>query len=452
MGELLNIVEKCQISAPANSVGERSLALTFYDLRWLLYKHPVHQLFLYDFHHSRSHFVETVIPNLKQSLSTTLEHFFLFASNLIVHTNPTSKKPEFRHVEGDSLMLTFAESDNLDFNYLKGDHPRECDKFHPLVPLIEGATKVSDFVKMPVCSIQVTLFPNSGVTIGITNNHALCDARSKYAFLMAWTSIAKYGTIGLLPSYDRVIICPNSLDDMLLKLPQIKTIDNTPELVDLSNKVRATFVLTRANINWLKKWLLVQLPTLEYVSSFVVGCAYVWTCIAKSRVLVEGKNGEYEVERFSCSMDWRSRLDPPVPQTYFGNCVWPTAAQTQTTILTGDRGFPTAVKLLEKAIRESNKGMFEDAEILLEKTFLPIPTIGVAGTPKLNVYNVDFGWGKPKKYEVISLDYYDSISVNVSKDSPEELEISLRLPPKQMDAFLTISRNELESILSEQFI
>ncbi|GJZ27425.1 malonyl-coenzyme A:anthocyanin 3-O-glucoside-6''-O-malonyltransferase-like protein [Tanacetum coccineum] len=253
---------------------------------------------------------------------------------------------------------------------------------------------------------------------------------------MAWTSIAKYGASelflarGLLPSYDRVIIYPNCLDEMLLKLPQIKDIDEnykTPELVDLqSNRVRATFVLTRANINWLKKWLLVQHPELEYVSSFVVGCAYVWTCIAKSRVHVEGKKGEYEVERFLCSMNWRSRLDPPVPQTYFGNCVWAATAQTQTTILTGDKGFPTA-------------------------GFLSIPTIGVAGTPKLNVYDVDFGWGKPKKYEVISLDYNDSISANASKDSPEELEIGLCLPPKQMDVFLTISRNELETILSEQF-
>ncbi|GKE35128.1 malonyl-coenzyme A:anthocyanin 3-O-glucoside-6''-O-malonyltransferase-like protein, partial [Tanacetum coccineum] len=126
-----------------------------------------------------------------------------------MHPNPSglTRKPEIRHVEGDSLMLTFAESD-LDFNYLKGDHPRDCNKFHLLVPLLEGPTKVSDFVKMPVCSIQVTLFPNSGVTIGITNNHLLCDARSKYDFLMAWTSIAKYGASelflarGLLPSYD----------------------------------------------------------------------------------------------------------------------------------------------------------------------------------------------------------------------------------------------------------
>nr|GEY60971.1 malonyl-coenzyme A:anthocyanin 3-O-glucoside-6''-O-malonyltransferase-like [Tanacetum cinerariifolium] len=174
-------------------------------------------------------------------------------------------------------------------------------------------------------------------------------------------------------------------------------------------------------------------------------CAYVWTCIAKSRVHVEGKKGEYEVERFLCSMDLRSRLDPPVPQTYFGNCVWRAAAQTQTTILTGDRGFPTAVKQLAKAIREresNKKGMFEDAEILFDKGFPPFPTIGVAGTPKFIVYNVDFGWGKPKKYEVISLDYNNSISVNASNDSPEELEIGLCLPPEQMDAFLTISRNE----------
>ncbi|MFS8023820.1 putative transferase [Helianthus anomalus] len=77
--------------------------------------------------------------------------------------------------------------------------------------------------------------------------------------------------------------------------------------------------------------------------------------------------------------------------------------------------------------------------------------MGVAGTPKINVYDVDFGWGKPEKYETVSLDYNDSISVNASKESSEDLEIGLCLPAKQMDAFISISGNEIESILSHEF-
>ncbi|GKA84178.1 malonyl-coenzyme A:anthocyanin 3-O-glucoside-6''-O-malonyltransferase-like protein [Tanacetum coccineum] len=464
---LLKVVEKCRISPPHNTVGEQSIPLTFFDMAGILF-HPVHQLFFYDYPHSKADFVEKVVPNLKHSLSVTLQHFFPFASNLITFPEENhlgkSRKPEFRYVEGDSVAFTLADCD-LDFVELKGNHPRDCNKFHPLVSLLEGGIKVDDYVKIPVFAIQVTIFPNSGITIGLTNHHALCDARSKYDFLMAWTSIAKYGTDEMflarassLPFYDRVIEYPSSLDEILLSLPPIKNLDETykpRELVHQTDKVRATFVLTRTHIKRLKKWLLVHLPTLDYVSSFTIGCAYVWSCTAKSRVHVEGKKGEYEVERFACVADLRSRLDPPVPQTYFGNCIGLIGpVETKTTLLTvGNKGFAHAVEVLGNSINETLKfkqGIFKDAETWMETIFLPVPTIDVAGTPKLNVYDVDFGWGRPQKYETVSIDFSNSISVNAGKDSPGDLEIGLCLSSKQMDAFLTISSNELESILLEQ--
>ncbi|KVI04205.1 malonyl-coenzyme A:anthocyanin 3-O-glucoside-6''-O-malonyltransferase-like [Cynara cardunculus var. scolymus] len=461
---LLTVLEKCRISPPPNTVGERSLPLTFFDLRWLLF-HPIHQLFFYDFPHSKSHFVQTVIPNLKHSLSVTLQHFFPFASNLIVFPAPNpsglARKPEIRHVEGDSIALTFSES-TLDFNDLIGNHPRDCNKFYPLVPQLEGASKVSDFVKIPIFSVQVTIFPNIGITIGLTNHHTLSDASSRYDLLRAWTSIAKYGTDemflagGSLPFYDRVIEYPQILDEMYLKLPPIQKLDEKyrpPALVSQTDRVRATFILTRAHINLLKKWLSVRLPTLEYVSSFTLGCAYAWSCIAKSRLHLEGKTGENEQERFVCVIDWRSRLDPPVPQTYFGNCVGPCFTTTNSTLLTGNKGFVTAVELVGKTIRETLKnkqGMLKDAETWLDRSILQVPTVGVAGTPKLNIYDVDFGWGKPRKYETISIDFSRSISVNVSSESAEDLEFGVSLPAKQMDYFSTIYGQELEDIISEE--
>ncbi|KAJ9550212.1 hypothetical protein OSB04_014257 [Centaurea solstitialis] len=112
----LTVLEKCRISPPPNTVGKRSLPLTFLDLTWLPL-HPIHQLFFFEFPHSKSHFIETVIPNLKHSLSITLQHFFPFAGNLIAFPGQNPRKPEIRHVEGDSIALTFAEC-SLDFNDL----------------------------------------------------------------------------------------------------------------------------------------------------------------------------------------------------------------------------------------------------------------------------------------------------------------------------------------------
>ncbi|KAI3759545.1 hypothetical protein L6452_07433 [Arctium lappa] len=129
----------------------------------------------------------------------------------------------------------------------------------------------------------------------------------------------------------------------------IQTLDENyhpPQLVSTTDKVRATLVLTRAHINLKKEWLLVQLPKLEFISSFTLGCAFMRSCKAKSRFHHEGKKGENELKKFACVIDWRSRLDLPVLQTYFGNCIGPCFAITKSTILTGNKGFVAAVELV----------------------------------------------------------------------------------------------------------
>ncbi|KAI3723501.1 hypothetical protein L2E82_35124 [Cichorium intybus] len=335
---MLTVLENCRVSPPPSTVGERCLPLTFLDMLWIRL-FPIHHVFFYEFPHSREHFLETIVPNLKHSLSITLQHFFPFAGNLILFLNPSvEKKPEIRHVEGDSVAVTVAEC-TLDFNDLTGNHPRKCDMFYPLVPLLGRATKVSDYLTIPVFSVQVTLFPNSGISIGITNHHSLCDATTRHDFLKAWSSIAMHGTdelflaSGSLPFYERVVKYPSSFDEMALKKAGISAI-----------------------------------------------------------------NADYQPRQLS----------------------------------------------LSEAVKKKN-GLIEDGETLIKAVFVPVPGIGVAGSTKIKIYDLDFGWGKPKKYETISIDYRSSIiSVNASKESPADIEIGASLPAKQMDAFISIHSEELE--------
>ncbi|CAH1436247.1 unnamed protein product [Lactuca virosa] len=321
--------------------------------------------------------------------------------NLILFPEPNGeRKPEIRHVEGDSVSVTFVECD-LDFNDLTGYHPRNCDMFYPLVPLLGRATKVSDYLTVPLFSVQVTLFPNSGISIGLTNHHSLCDASTRYNFLKAWSSIAKHGTDEFflasksLPFYERVITYPSSLDELCLNIPGIPAINmeyQPPHLVSPTDKVRATIVLTQ-----------------------------------DTSIGLRNGNGDDDLERFVCAVDWRSRLDPPVPQTYFGNCVGASITPTiKSTILAGENGFLTAAELFGKALSETLKkknGVIEDGETLIKTAFMPIPGLSVSGTPRTKIYDVDFGWGKPKKHETISIDYNSSISVNASKESHADIEI-----------------------------
>ncbi|KAI3728703.1 hypothetical protein L6452_17344 [Arctium lappa] len=176
---ILTIIEHSQISPPLATVGPRSLPLTFFDITWLLFP-PVRHIFFYHFPHSKSHFIQTILPNLKHSLSLTLQHFFPFVRKLIVFNDSGEiRKPEIRHLEGDSLALTIAEFD-LDFDHLIAHHPRKCEYFYPLVPRLGTTVKVSDYITIPLFSIQMTILPGSGIAIGMTNHHSLGDASTRY--------------------------------------------------------------------------------------------------------------------------------------------------------------------------------------------------------------------------------------------------------------------------------
>ncbi|KAL7587268.1 hypothetical protein Lser_V15G40410 [Lactuca serriola] len=444
---IYTLLEQSQVSPPPDTLSDRSLTLTFFDILWLA-SPPVHHLFFYDLPITKPHFTETIVPKLKNSLSITLQHFFPFVGNLIVFPSP-DKKPEIRYVEGDSVDVTFQES-NLDFNDLTGNHPRDCDKFYHLIPLLGKGVKVSDNINIPVFSVQVTFFPNHGISIGMTNHHSLGDASTRFCFLKAWTSIACSGTDksflanGTLPFYDRVVNYPK-LDESYLKRSKVETLNEgyqPPSLSGPTDKSRATFVLTRTVINRLKKMVLTQLPTLVYVSSFTVACAYTWSCIAKSR--------NDELQLFGFAIDCRARMHPPVPQCYFGNCVWGCITIAKTTLLTGKDGFVTAAKLLGESLHKTltdKDGVVKDIGSFdgLFSEGMPSTMMGVAGTPKLKFYDLDFGWGKPKKHETISIDYNGSISISACKESNEDLEIGVSLSATEMDAFVAIFEDGLKA-------
>ncbi|CAH1436001.1 unnamed protein product [Lactuca virosa] len=374
---MLTVLENSRVSPPPATVGERSLPLTFLDMMWLSHI-PVHQTFFYESTHSKEYFLETIVPNLKNSLSITLQHFFPFAGNIILFPNPSvEKKPEIRHVEGDSVAVTIAES-TLDFNDLTGNHPRKCDMFYPLVPLLGRAEQVSDYLIIPLFSVQVTLFLNSGFCIGLTNHHSLCDASTRYNFLEAWSSIAKHGTDeffldrGSLPFYERVLKYLSSLDEISLNIPGFPAINmeyQPRHRFRPTDNVRGTIVLTQAQIGGIKNWLFTQLPKHGYISSFSVACAYIWHCIAKSYVHIGEKKGEDDLERLVCAVNWRPRLDPPIPQTYFGNCIGASITKIKSTILGSNNGFLTAFKLFTNDLSDTLKkknGVIEDGGMLIK--------------------------------------------------------------------------------------
>ncbi|CAK9187572.1 unnamed protein product [Ilex paraguariensis] len=382
--------------------------------------------------------METLIPNLKDSLSLALKHFFPLAGDLVLSTS--SSKPQIRYEEGDSVSLTFSESESdsfSDFIDFIGNHPRKAMDFHPFVPQLPLVTKSSDSFRVPVFSLQVTLFPNKGLCVGLTNHHA------------AWALITRCGGDGPFlaggsqPLFGRTLIKdPKGLDSIFLS--QLGTTTPVQQVPTNSDKFRATFIMSRTNIQRLKSLVMAKRLGLVHVSTFTVICAYVWVCMVKSKAAIGEEGDEDEPYHFVCAGENRARLDPPIPASYFGNCIFAACIATvNCKQLAGDEGFIFAVEAIGEDIRErlyNEEGMLKNAETLLLdlKEINWERTLGVAGSPKFNYYDMDFGWGKPKTFEFVSIDITGATSLNGCRDLDGGIEVGLSLPKAQMDAFATI--------------
>ncbi|CAM8989072.1 unnamed protein product [Rhodiola kirilowii] len=65
-------------------------------------------------------------------------------------------------------------------------------------------------------------------------------------------------------------------------------------------------------------------------------------------------------------------------------------------------------------------------------------TLSVAGSPRLGVYGLDFGWGKPEKVEVVSIEFPKAVSLAELRDEVGGIEAALVLDQPQMEAFIEI--------------
>ncbi|KAK4422765.1 Malonyl-coenzyme:anthocyanin 5-O-glucoside-6'''-O-malonyltransferase [Sesamum alatum] len=273
---MATILETCRVPAPRGAAAEQSVPLTFFDIHWL-HLHPIRQLLFYDYPCSKPHFLETIAPKLKESLSLSLRHYLPVAGDLIYPLN-SEKKPEIRYVAGDSAVsLTIAESGS-DFDVLIGNHARDADQFYEFVPQIDPVTDESVCQRVPVMALKVTLFPGRGICVGFANLHCLGDASSLAGFIQAWASISKLGGDEefltkqgeSLPIVDRVVIKdPLGIDTIFWKVIGEVPLKSSSFPLP-TNRVRATYVLRQADVKKLKDLVLAKKPGLVQVSSFVV--------------------------------------------------------------------------------------------------------------------------------------------------------------------------------------
>ncbi|XP_049345604.1 phenolic glucoside malonyltransferase 1-like [Solanum verrucosum] len=443
------LIEQCQVAPPPHGgATELTLSLTYFDhiwfgfgyIRWILfYKLPI----------SKLNFVQTIIPTLKHSLSLTLKHYLPLAGNIVCPWNSTDY-PELRYVTGDSVSVTFSESIDMDFYYLvSNDHTHNVKDFHPFVPKMAEPKDASGVQFAPVLAIQVTLFPNHGISISFLSHHVVGDASTIVGFIKSWALLNKNNENDefMIPFYDRSIVKDSyGLRDYIWEETKKHKKEIRSDIIvtpchDNNNIARGTFTIGRDHIEKLKNLISFRRPSLTHVTSYTVTCGYAWSCLVKSEDAAEIID-ENLMEYFGCAVNCRARFDPPLPSSYFGNCIVWYIASTKHVDLVGDEGFMIATESIAEIIYKRNN----DKEYVLNGDWLKEVGaaantgryVSIAGSPKYDLYEADFGWGKPKKWHFVFSGSGLVMSLSKSKDTDGDLEISLSLSKTRMNAFAAI--------------
>lgn len=393
------------LSSPLTST---NIPLTNFDT-FCLGLNPVERLFLYSFPScTEPIFLNTHIPNLKHSLSLALRRFFPLAGKLLP-ADPTdaASKPIFSYTEGDGVDFIVASSCH-DFEDLVGNHPRQATTFAGLVPKLTSG----------VLAIQVTLFPNHGIGIGVTYHHGVADGSSIMHFQKTWASFSRNVEVEVdLPCLDRNVFPePSGLADAVKKLKSMmeeKMRDDGGSMMDAgidSDSVRVTFTVTRLQLENLRRKVLSMLPEppAMYFSTFTLVTAMMWRCMVALNKDSEDRN-EYEL--FYFFSDFRSSSS--FPSNYMGNCIIPGGVKIRRDVLLGDDGIVKAPMAINEAIQimKSNPKIEDFNGVTL--------IFSLAGSPKLGVYGLDFGWGRPRKVEVVHIGKANCMSLAENSDEKE---------------------------------
>ncbi|PNX93606.1 anthocyanin 5-aromatic acyltransferase-like protein [Trifolium pratense] len=148
--------------------------------------------------------------------------------------------------------------------------------------------------------------------------------------------------------------------------------------------------------------------------------------------------------------DCRGRPEFSLPKTYFGNCLASYIVAVNRCELVGKDGIVVAANGIDMRIRDFKSDAVLGSETMIvdfKELFKPGKSVVlVSGSPKLDVYGTDFGWGKPKKSDVVHHDSSGIISLSDCRDGGSGIEIGLSLERSQMANFMNIFQGQLDDI------
>ncbi|XP_015967380.1 BAHD acyltransferase DCR [Arachis duranensis] len=421
----LKMTGKSHVKAKKN-IGRKEYQLVTFDLPYLAFYYNQKLLFY------KGNDFEGMVEKVKEGLSVVLEEFHQLAGKIGKDEEGVFRVEYDDEMEGVEVTEAVAEDVGVEDLAVS----ESSSSLMELVPY-NGILNLEGMHR-PLLAIQLTKLKD-GLAMGCAFNHAVLDGTSTWQFMSSWAEICSGAPSTVAPPFLDRTKARNTRVKLDLSLPEPNgpTSDKEEKPKPKPKLREKIFKFSESAIDKIKSTVNENPPSdgSKAFSTFQALSAHVWRHITLARNL---KPEDYTV--FTVFVDCRKRIDPPMPEAYFGNLIQAIFTVTAGGLLLAHPpqfGASLIQKAIEahngKAIDERNKE-WESAPKIFEFKDAGVNCVAVGSSPRFKVYDIDFGWEKPENVRSGTNNKFDGmIYLYPGKSGGRSIDVELTLDPHAME-------------------
>lgn len=374
---------------------------------------------------SRERGNENASEVIKNALSEVLVHYYPLAGRLTI--SPEGKL--IMDCTGEGAVFVEAEA-NCEIEEIGDNTKPDPVTLGKLVYDIPGAKNI---LEIPPLVAQVTKFKCGGFVLGLCMNHCMFDGLGAMEFVNSWGEIARGLPIKTHPFLNRTILKsrnPPKFEYPHLEFAEIEDKSDTSNLYKEEMHYRS-FCFDSKKLENLK-YKAMENGDLIKCTTFEALSAFVWR--ARTRALEMKPDQE---TKLLFAVDGRSRLNPPIPEGYFGNGIVLTNSICKSRDLVENR-LSYGVKLVQEAVKMVTDDYIRSAidyfEVTRARPSLSA-TLLITTWSRLSFHTTDFGWGEPVLSGPVALPEKEVILFLSHGTERKSINVLLGLPASAMKTF-----------------
>ncbi|KAK4431468.1 BAHD acyltransferase DCR [Sesamum alatum] len=410
---------------PKKPIGRKECQLVTFDLPYLAFFYN-QKLLIYkgceDF--------EDVVQKLTEGLALVLEEFYQLAGKLEKDEDGVFKVVYDDDMDGVEVVTAAAEEVGVD----ELTAEEGTSKFKELLPY-NGILNLEG-LQRPLLAVQLTKLKD-GLAMGCAFNHAILDGTSTWHFMSSWADICKGATSISVPPFLERTKARNTRVKLNLSKPSdapehAKSESNGDAAVPLLRE--KVFKFSESAIDEIKAKVNAGNPPKPF-STFQSLSAHIWQAITRARELAVQ---DYTV--FTVFADCRKRVEPPMPESYFGNLIQAIFTVTAAGLVLSNP-IEFGAGLIRNAIESHNAEAinkrneeWESKPIIFQYKDAGVNCVAVGSSPRFKVYEVDFGWGSPESVRSGLNNRFDGmVYLYPGKSGGRSIDVEISLEGKAME-------------------